>query len=222
MDALGRGHPRALVPGGTLVFRLPCKNRDLSTTPGLPSRSLLCLRLALSLLLVSRPLPAQNPTTPEYRAKASYLAKFPSFVEWPEGALPPEGAPFLLCVFGEYRFGVALAEATRGATVHERRIETRWISKEQELRACQVLFVSRSEQKKYGRVLEAVSGQMVLTVGETPEFLVAGGIVTFSMQQSTLQFEVNLDEANKAHLKISSRLLALARHVVNRAEAAKS
>jgi hypothetical protein len=180
------------------------------------------LGLALSLLLVSLPLSAQNPTTAEYRAKASYLAKFPSFVEWPEGALPPEGAPFLLCVFGEYRFGVALAESTRGATVHERRIETRWISKEQELRACQVLFVSRSEQKKYGRVLEAVSGQMVLTVGETPEFLAAGGIVTFSMQQSTLQFEVNLDEANKAHLKISSRLLALARHVVNRAEAAKS
>jgi YfiR/HmsC-like len=204
------------------VSRLQRKNRILSATPGLPSRALLRLGVALALLLVSLPLPAQNSTTPEYRAKASYLAKFPSFVEWPEGALPPKGAPSLLCVFGEYPFGVTLAESTRGATVHERRIETHWISKEQELRACQVLFVSRSEQKRYSRVLEAVSGQMVLTVGETPEFLAAGGIVTFSMQQSTLQFEVNLDEAHKAHLKISSRLLALARHVVNRTEAAKS
>lgn len=222
MAALTRGHSRALVPGGTLVFRLPCKIRILPTAPRLLSRALLRLGVALALLLVSLPLPAQNSTTPEYRAKASYLAKFPSFIEWPEDALPPRGAPFLLCVFGEYPFGVALAELTRGATVHERRIETRWISKEQELRACQVLFVSGSEQKRYSRVLEAVSGQMVLTVGETPEFLAVGGIVTFSMQRSTLQFEVNLDEAHKAHLKISSRLLALARHVVNRAEAAKS
>jgi YfiR/HmsC-like len=204
------------------VIRLQCMLRNLSTAPRLLSRALLRLGVALALLLVSLPLPAQNFTTPEYRAKASYLAKFPRFVEWPEGALPTRGAPFQLCVFGEYPFGVALAELTRGATVHERRIETRWISKEQELRACQVLFVSRSEQKRYSRLLEAVSGQMVLTVGETPEFLAAGGIVTFSMQQRTLQFEVNLDEANKAHLKISSRLLALARHIVSRAEAAKS
>jgi hypothetical protein len=33
---------------------------------------------------------------------------------------------------------------------------------------------------------------------------------------------VNLEAANKAHLKISSRLLALARRVVNQTEAAKS
>jgi hypothetical protein len=58
--------------------------------------------------------------------------------------------------------------------------------------------------------------------GETPEFLDAGGILCFSSQQGAIQFDVNLEAANKAHLKISSRLLALARHVVNQAEAAKS
>jgi hypothetical protein len=63
---------------------------------------------------------------------------------------------------------------------------------------------------------------MVLTVGETPEFLAAGGILSFSSQQGAIQFDVNLEAANKARLKISSRLLALARHIVNDAEAAKS
>jgi len=176
----------------------------------------------VSLVLASLPLQAQDSAALEYRAKANYLAKFPSFVEWPVSALPPGDSPFLLCVYGEYPFGISLAEFTRGATIQKRRIETRWIHKEQELHACQVLFVSRSEQKRYRQVLEAVSGQMVFTVGETPDFLDAGGILCFSMQQGTLQFEVDLDEANKAHLKISSRLLALARHVVSRTEAAKS
>jgi hypothetical protein len=176
----------------------------------------------VSLLLAPLPFQAQDSAALEYRAKANYLAKFPSFVEWPTSALPPGDAPFLLCVFGEYPFGISLAEFTRGATIRQRRIETRWMHKEQDLHACQILFVSQSEQKRYRQVLAAVSGQMVLTVGETPGFLDAGGILCFSMQQGTLQFEVDLDEANRAHLKISSRLLALARHVVSRTEAAKS
>ena len=107
-------------------------------------------------------------------------------------------------------------------TVHSRRIEIRWVRKEQELHSCQILFVSRSEQKRYSRVLDVVRGQSVLTVGETPEFLDAGGIVNFTMQQEALQFDVNLEGANKVHLRISSQMLALARRVVNKTEAAKT
>ena len=178
--------------------------------------------LASSLLLASVPLSAQNASDLEYRAKANYLAKFPSFVEWPESALPHGESPFLLCVFGDYPFGISLAEFTRGATTQQRRVETRWIRKPQELPACQVLFVSHSEQKRYNLALDAVRSRMVLTVGETPEFLDAGGIVSFSNQPGAIQFDVNLEAANKAHLIISSRLLALARRVVNQTEAAKS
>ncbi len=189
---------------------------------GWPSRALLRMGVALSFLLASLSLPAQNQVAPEYRAKANYLANFPSFVEWPQGAWSQEKTSFLVCVFGEFSFGTSLAEITRGTTVHDRRIEIRWIRKPQELAACQVLFVSRSEQKSYTQALDAVRGQTVLTVGETPGFLEAGGILSFSGQQGTIQFDVNLEAANKAHLKISSRLLALARHVLNQTEAAKS
>jgi len=178
--------------------------------------------VAVSFLLVLLPLQAQNSATTEYDSKANYLAKLPNFVEWPESALPQGNAPFLLCVFGEYHFGISLAQFTRGAIAQQRRIEARWIRDEADLRACQILFVSRSEQKRYRHVLEAIESQVVLTVGETPEFLAAGGMVYFAMDRGTLQFEVNLDETDKAHLKISSRLLALARRVVGRTEAAKS
>ncbi len=135
--------------------------------------------------------------------------------------MSPGQAPFLLCVFDDFPFGTSLAEITRGTIVHKRRVEIRWVHKVQKLRSCQILFVGRSAQKSYCKVLEAVRGQSVLTVGETPEFFAVGGIVNFSIQQETLQLEVKLDEANKAHLKISSQVLALARRVVNKVEAAK-
>ena len=83
----------------------------------------------------------------------------------------------------EFAFGTSLAEMTRGTTVHDRRLEIRWMHKPQELSWCQILFVSRSEQKRYNQALDAVRGRMVLTVGETPEFLAAGGIMSFCSQQ---------------------------------------
>lgn len=177
---------------------------------------------AVALVLFPLPINGQSLFSDEYRAKANYLAHFPSFVEWPEDAWPSRDAPFLICVFGNYAFGTSLAELTRGETVRERPIEIRWMRNLDELRSCQVLFVSGSEQKRYEQVLEAVRGGRVLTVGETPEFLNAGGMVSFVNQKESIRFDVNIAEANRVHLKISSRMLALARRVVNQAARAKS
>jgi len=180
--------------------------------------------LGLPLLPLSNPLmlEAQISTTAEFRTKANFLAKVPNFIEWSAEALPPGPSPFLICILGDFSFALPLAESVRGKTIQEKQIEVRGVSKEQELHSCHILFVSHFERKSYARMLGSVRGQNVLTIGETPEFLDAGGILGFSMQGETLQFDVNLREANRAHLKISSRLLALARHVVNPTEAAKN
>jgi uncharacterized protein DUF4154 len=80
------------------------------------------------------------------------------------------------------------------------------------------VFVSRSESKRYAKILRALKGADVLTIGETPDFLEAGGAVTFSLQgdltgNAQLQFEVSLPATSDAHLRISSKLLAVAHRV---------
>ena len=158
---------------------------------------------------------AQGANPSEYRAKATFLANFKNFVEWPGEAFSSEQAPVLICVVGDFSFGPSLAEMTGNVSLHGRRVEARWVRGETEeaLRACHVLFVSRSEVKQYGRVLNLVRGASVLTVGETPDFLANGGAISFSLQQGALQFDVNLSAANEAHLKISSKMLGLAKIV---------
>jgi hypothetical protein len=158
---------------------------------------------------------SQDTNTAEYRAKATFLANFTYFVEWPGEAFPTPQAPLFICVDGDFSFGPLLAEKTGSVSLQGRHIEVRWLRKEikEELRACHILFVSRSAAKRYGIVLGLVQGARVLTVGETPDFLANGGAVSFSLQQGALQFEVNLGAANEAHLKISSKMLALAKHV---------
>jgi hypothetical protein len=172
--------------------------------------------------LLALPLCSQQSTVAEYRSKANFLATFPSFVDWPDAVFPAEHSPLVICVRGDFSFGTFLAQLARNSSAHGRREEVRWVHQDQELRNCQIAFISRSEAKRYAKVLQTVEGTGALTVGETPDFLAAGGIISFTVENEALQFEVNLLAADSARLKISSRLLALAKRIVHKTEAAKS
>ncbi len=164
---------------------------------------------------------AQQSTPAEYRSKAHFLATLPSFIDWPGTAFASPQSPFLICVRGDFSFGTSLAELALDTSPHGRRVDVKWIHNDRDLRTCQVLFVSRSESKNYAKLLRVLGDAGVLTVGETTDFLAAGGIIAFAVDRDSLQFEVNLVAADHARLKISSRLLTLARRVLNHPEAAK-
>ena len=185
-------------------------------------RAISAVSLAAALVAPMSSSCAQQTTVSEYREKANFLAAFPKFVEWPAGAFPSAEAPLLICIFGNFSFGTSLAELTRGALIRGRQVEIRWVRNEQELRTCHILFVSRSEGKRYAKIFKAILGASVLTVGETPDFMASGGAIDFLIEEDRLQFAVNIGAANNAHLRISSSMLALAHHVVTKMEAAKS
>jgi hypothetical protein len=168
------------------------------------------------------PTSAQQFGKSQYRAKANFLAAFPKFIDWPSEAFPSQQAPINLCVFGDFNFGTSLAEITRGITIRGRRLEVRWERDQQLLRTCHILFVSHSEAKQYAKILKAIEGANVLTVGETPDFLARGGAIGFLLEEDRLEFEVNIGAATDAHLRISSNMLALARHVITSTDGAKN
>jgi hypothetical protein len=176
----------------------------------------------IALSVASPPALAQEWVPSESRSKATFLATFPSFVDWPAGAFSSAHAALVVCVLGDFRFGTTLAEMSRDASPHGRRVEVRWIRKEQEFHSCHILFVSASEAPRYARLIAIVRDSDIFTVGETPDFLAAGGMLSISFEKEALQFEVNLGPANEAHFHVSSRLLALARRVVNQPEQAKN
>jgi len=174
------------------------------------------------LLLMYPPLLKAQGDVAEYRTKAKFLTTFPSFIDWPEAAFSSVHAPLTVCVRGDFSFGTSLAELARAEAPHGRHIEVRWVHRDQDLRNCHIVFISRSESRRYAEILQTLGGAHVLTVGETADFLDAGGAITFTFQGAVLHFEVNLAAATSARLRISSRLLAIALRVVNQTEAAKS
>lgn len=188
------------------------------------ARQVCAISLAL-LLIVGGVCPvraAQQDIAQEYIWKANFLAKSANFVEWQSDSPLHTANSFRWCVYGNFSFGTALAEMTRDIVVEGKRAEVKWIHKEAELAGCQIIFVSRSEEKRYAKILDAARPGRALTVGETPTFLEAGGMVALLMEGKTPQFEVNLEPVTASRLKLSSRMLSLARRVVNQATSAKS
>ena len=65
-------------------------------------------------------------------------------------------------------------------------------------------------------VLTSLHGAHVLTVGEADEFCRDGGIINWIIDQNRVRFDVNIDAAQSAELRVSSQLLDLARKVIGK------
>jgi hypothetical protein len=150
----------------------------------------------------------------EYDVKAAYLFKFTKFVEWPSSAFYGPEAHFVIGIVGRDQFG-GLDRILEGKRVGDRQLEVRYLSAGDTtgLRACQMVFVNASEERRLPDILAAVQGRPVLVVGESEGFASAGGTLGFAIRQSRVGVEVNSDAARQARLKISSQLLNIARIV---------
>lgn len=153
----------------------------------------------------------QAPSATEYQVKAAYLYNFAKFVEWPPASFPSESGAFHICVYGPDPFGKELQDITRNKMVNGRTFEISQLSDLQQVRGCHILFVSSSGKTPIKQILDSVRGSSVLTVGDSQGFAERGGMINFLLENDRVQFEVNRKAAEDAGLKISSKLLSVAR-----------
>jgi hypothetical protein len=149
----------------------------------------------------------------EYELKAAMLYNLTRFVEWPPSAYADAQAPTVLCILGRDPFANALTSLASNPTAGGRTVEIRQVSNNKAIRGCHVAYISSSERKNIPAIFSALKGSSALTVGETAQFAARGGMIQFSLEERQVRFEVNLEAASEAELKISSRLLLLARIV---------
>jgi uncharacterized protein DUF4154 len=150
----------------------------------------------------------------EYHVKAAFLYHFVQLVEWPANSLGGESSPVTLCIIGEDPFGGDLEATLAGKTVGTRSLRVRHLKEAEELQGCHVLFVSEHEAAHLARLLQGLKDGPILTVGESNGFVEQGGMIGFLVVDNKVRFEINLEAAERAKLKISSRLLLLAKTVI--------
>jgi hypothetical protein len=168
---------------------------------------------ACAVLGLVAPAEAQAPAVGEYEVKAAFLYSFAKFIEWPPEAAPENQDVFVISILGEDPFGAALDQLLRDRTVGQRKVVVRRVPGGQEVGPSQIVFISDSESSRLPVLLKRFQGAPVLTVGEAEGFAERGGVVRLRTEKKRVRLEINVAAAERAHLKISSELLKLARIV---------
>jgi hypothetical protein len=173
------------------------------------SKLMTCLLL---FIFFRAPVLAQE-ALPEYQVKAAYLYNFLKFVEWPESAFPDPLAPIVIGISGNDPFGNSLPQVIIGKTVQGRDLVIHKYHSGEDMHGAHILFISPSEKKRLPQILSSLSGSSVLTVSDAAGFLDAGGMIQFLPENDRVRFAINVDASSRAKLKMSSKLLSLAKVV---------
>jgi hypothetical protein len=159
-------------------------------------------------LLMPALAPAQAVTEPAL--KAAYIYNFAKFTEWPAETVPA-AEPLVMCVLGDAAVADALERAVKGRELSGHSMTVFRVPPAQPQRDCQILYVSGVTA---GQAAQAVAGLHeipVLTISDIEGFTELGGIVQLFFEHAALRFAIHVGSARRAHLQISSSVLALAR-----------
>lgn len=171
-----------------------------------PSRWAACLLVALT---GAAETPAAS--TSDADVKAVLLFNFTQFVDWPPAAFATVDAPLVIGVLGRDPFGPALDGLVRGERAAGRPIAVRRCDDPDGAEHCHVLFVPAGEEARFARVRERLNGRSILTVGDAPDFIAAGGMVQiFRNRENRLRLRINRQAAQECGLVVSAKLLRVA------------
>ena len=156
---------------------------------------------------------AQTATEPS--VKAAFLYKLASYVEWPSDAPAPPEAPFTIGVMGADDVAAELEQLLRGRTIHNRPAVVRRLKEgEGGLAGLQVLYIGRREVPRLPALARAARPLSVLLVSDADRGLEAGSVINFVAVDDRVGFEVSIEAAERSNLKLSSRMLGVAKRVL--------
>lgn len=167
------------------------------------------LRVALFtvLVLLSGISGAVTPGDREYQIKLAFLTNFISYTQWPESL--QKSSEFSFCSSSQRFIDLAQPQIS-SKPIEEREVALKVVEPSGEWQ-CDLLFILAEDGDKWADYLAEVQPEGVLIVGEQRGFARQAGIINFFLAGNNVRFEINLDTLEESGLKISSRLLRLAK-----------
>lgn len=167
--------------------------------------------LALAWLVVTGPAAAQS-SAPEAEVKAAVVFNLLAFVQWPPEALA--AGQLTLCGFEGTAVESALVRH-EGKPVHGLPLVLRRIAGgAEEFQQCQAVFVAAGNPSALRRAAAAGRNLPLLVIGEGAGALDGGGMVGVGVVGGRVVLDVDQSALRRARLTASSKLLRLARILV--------
>lgn len=156
---------------------------------------------------------------PEYKVKAQLLVNFAACATWPDRTFDHTNSPVIVGIVGKDPFEgflEAAVEASSRTRRPGRSLAIRKVSTEAEMKECHILFFAASERRRWRDVRQRLKGEPIMTVGETEDFLEQGGVIKFMLKDQLVRFDISVDSAKTAQLRLDARLLSVADTVVGK------
>ena len=187
-------------------------------SPGRRRIALGAMHLGLVALLLLADARAQSSVLPDARAaeaqiKAAFICKFGNYIEWPGREKGGSDAPFVIAAIASDAVAEELTHAAAGRTVNGRPIVVRKLARGDPVDDVAILFVARTHSAALADTLASIRGRPILTITEADDTSTAGSMVNFVVVDDRVRFDIALQPAERSSLKISGRLLTLARKV---------
>lgn len=147
-------------------------------------------------------------TSFEDKLKATYIARFTEFIEWPTSS---DNSPFKICILGEHPIEVPLQKLPALITVKGHNLQVQRIDSIQSAMSCAIVFAAKNEASRMGALHQTVQNYPVLTIGDTPGLIAQNVLINFYFEGERLRFEINMQAVRESGLKVSSRLLKIAK-----------
>jgi hypothetical protein len=150
----------------------------------------------------------------ESRVKAAFLFKFGDYVEWPPGTFASSSEPLTIGVLGTDSVADELVAVSPTRSIAGRPIMVRRLRQGDSLAGLDIAYFDQRTEAELAELLAPLKGKATLVVTDSAQGLNVGGVINFVLVADKVRFDVSLPSANARGLKVSSRLLAVARKVV--------
>lgn len=145
----------------------------------------------------------------ELKIKAAFLFNFARFAAWPPEKFSGADAPLRICVLEHDALGPVLRESLAGKAIDTHPIAVREVARDGDWQGCHLAWLDNAASESLQPVLRGLEKQAVLSVHEAPAAL-PDGVIRLYVHDDKLRFEINDAAAQRARLRLSSRLLSLA------------
>lgn len=168
-----------------------------------------CALLVL-LLLTTAPKAARVDVAQLSALKAAYTFHFLNLIQWER-----LDSSFAFCVFGESEAGDRMLSMLEDKHVRGRNVRTRRVALGSlQRQRCDAVYIPETHAAQAPALLKYYENAATVTISDIPRFAKDGGIIEFVVVDDRLRFDVNERAAAQRRLKISAKLLELARQVI--------
>ena len=141
----------------------------------------------------------------EDRLKAIITGKIAKFITWDK----QDSKQFTITIFNN-QCGDHFKDIYHDKKILNKNVSIKYIRKIENLNNTHILYIGKCDSDTLNHIFQYIKDKNIVTISDIRGFAQKGGLVQIYSNDQKLKLKINLNVANKNHIKIKSSLLRIA------------